>query len=180
MGQGEMVYQGEAENVVSYFSKLGYVCPKYTNPSDFLFMNVANDAANALSTTRHATTSDDPTSTTTARPDALPKLIEAWKQSEELKHLLARMEAQSQITDNVVKSPFKSPFFYQFMILAIRSWKNATRSKFLFIARLFQILFIGFIVSVLFWDVNSKSLASQLQVIHSRYVMCALPHHSLY
>ena len=41
--QGKIVYQGEMKNLVNYFSGMGYKCPEYSNPTDFLFMNVFNN-----------------------------------------------------------------------------------------------------------------------------------------
>lgn len=34
MSKGEMVYCGPAQDMVDYFTKLGYPCDKYTNPLD--------------------------------------------------------------------------------------------------------------------------------------------------
>ena len=42
LNQGKIIYQGEVDNIVKYFDNLGYKCPQYTNPSDFLFMNILN------------------------------------------------------------------------------------------------------------------------------------------
>ena len=35
LSKGEMVYFGQASNMVDYFGKLGYPCPEFTNPCDF-------------------------------------------------------------------------------------------------------------------------------------------------
>ena len=42
LNQGKIIYQGEIDNLVNYFSGIGYKCPQYTNPSDFVFMNILN------------------------------------------------------------------------------------------------------------------------------------------
>lgn len=35
LSQGETVYFGAANQMVPYFGKLGYECPKYSNPCDY-------------------------------------------------------------------------------------------------------------------------------------------------
>ena len=42
LNHGKIIYQGEVNNLVNYFSNLGYKCPEYTNPSDYLFMTILN------------------------------------------------------------------------------------------------------------------------------------------
>ena len=42
LNHGKIVYQGEVNNLVPYFSNIGYKCPEYTNPSDYIFMNILN------------------------------------------------------------------------------------------------------------------------------------------
>ena len=42
LNHGKIVYQGEVNNLVKYFDNIGYKCPEYTNPSDFIFMNILN------------------------------------------------------------------------------------------------------------------------------------------
>lgn len=36
LADGHMVYNGPTKDVVAYFAKLGYKCPKYTNPAEFI------------------------------------------------------------------------------------------------------------------------------------------------
>ena len=36
LADGHMVYNGPSKEVVPYFAKLGYKCPKYTNPAEFI------------------------------------------------------------------------------------------------------------------------------------------------
>jgi ATP-binding cassette subfamily G (WHITE) protein 1 len=42
LNHGKIIYLGEVNNLVDYFSSIGYQCPEYTNPSDFIFMNILN------------------------------------------------------------------------------------------------------------------------------------------
>ena len=43
LSDGKIVYYGPVENSIDYFARLGYPCPKYTNPADFFFMNILSD-----------------------------------------------------------------------------------------------------------------------------------------
>jgi ABC-type multidrug transport system ATPase subunit len=45
LAEGATVYAGPASGLVTYFGKLGYVCPTYTNPADFLFMDVLHSSS---------------------------------------------------------------------------------------------------------------------------------------
>ena len=42
LNHGKIIYIGEVNNLVNYFSSIGYQCPEYTNPSDYIFMNIYN------------------------------------------------------------------------------------------------------------------------------------------
>ena len=42
LNHGKIIYLGEVNNLVNYFSSIGYHCPEYTNPSDYIFMNILN------------------------------------------------------------------------------------------------------------------------------------------
>jgi ABC-type multidrug transport system ATPase subunit len=43
LSEGRVIYQGEASGAIPYFSKLGFNCPNYSNPADFLFMSILNN-----------------------------------------------------------------------------------------------------------------------------------------
>ena len=38
LSKGEMAYNGQASDMVRYFSELGFPCPEFTNPCDFYGM----------------------------------------------------------------------------------------------------------------------------------------------
>jgi len=44
LADGHMVYNGPTKDVVAYFAKLGYKCPKYTNPAEFIMNLVKADS----------------------------------------------------------------------------------------------------------------------------------------
>ncbi|XP_018563833.1 ATP-binding cassette sub-family G member 1 [Anoplophora glabripennis] len=46
MAQGHCVYQGSTENTVPYLASLGFDCPKYHNPADYLLEVVNGDYGN--------------------------------------------------------------------------------------------------------------------------------------
>ena len=35
LSKGEVVYFGEARDILAYFDELGYVCPSHVNPADY-------------------------------------------------------------------------------------------------------------------------------------------------
>ena len=39
LSKGDMVYYGQADNMVEYFTSLGHPCPQLTNPCDFYGMD---------------------------------------------------------------------------------------------------------------------------------------------
>ena len=43
LAEGSVLYHGEASELVAYLGRLGYECPNYTNPGDFLFMDVLHE-----------------------------------------------------------------------------------------------------------------------------------------
>ncbi|KAG2442858.1 hypothetical protein HXX76_002937 [Chlamydomonas incerta] len=45
LAAGQVIYLGTVPDMVGYFSALGYHCPNYTNPADYLFMEVLNAPA---------------------------------------------------------------------------------------------------------------------------------------
>ncbi|PNH12086.1 ABC transporter G family member 1, partial [Tetrabaena socialis] len=44
LAAGQVIYQGDVTQMVDWFASVGYQCPNYTNPADFLFMEVLNAA----------------------------------------------------------------------------------------------------------------------------------------
>ncbi|KAL7750113.1 hypothetical protein RI367_004628 [Sorochytrium milnesiophthora] len=40
LSHGEMMYFGPASESVAYFARLGYPCPRYSNPADYFFMSI--------------------------------------------------------------------------------------------------------------------------------------------
>lgn len=44
LADGKTLFYGPAPTTVDYFAKIGYKCPTFTNPADYIFMSVLNDA----------------------------------------------------------------------------------------------------------------------------------------
>ncbi|PWA00900.1 hypothetical protein BB558_003037 [Smittium angustum] len=42
LSEGKIVYFDKQKSMVPYFNKIGYQCPMYTNPADFVFTNILN------------------------------------------------------------------------------------------------------------------------------------------
>mmetsp|Transcript_26825 Transcript_26825/g.43807 ORF Transcript_26825/g.43807 Transcript_26825/m.43807 type:complete len:755 (+) Transcript_26825:191-2455(+) len=42
LSEGRIMYMGESEHSMDYFARVGFPCPKYTNPADYFFMKILN------------------------------------------------------------------------------------------------------------------------------------------
>ncbi|KAJ3070649.1 ATP-binding cassette sub- G member 1 [Podochytrium sp. JEL0797] len=136
MANGEIVYAGPANSAIDYFTKIGYNCPDFTNPADFLFMSVLNN---------------EPTPGSTTNNDArINGLLKSWSQSPENGKFQA--ELNSLQTGGIDPSTFKAyaPFGVQFSYLFGRVGKNAVRNPMVVKAKAAQSVIIALIIGLLF------------------------------
>ncbi len=87
LSQGQIMYQGPLKDSVSYFAKLGYECPQYTNPSDFIFMSILNNDENALSPYLVENSNE-------SHAQRIERLLQVWNDSIERKSLQNIVENQ--------------------------------------------------------------------------------------
>jgi ABC-type multidrug transport system ATPase subunit len=80
LSQGQVMYQGSIQSVVSYFARFGYQCPQYTNPSDYIFMNILNE---------------DESLTKNGSDNANLKLLEKWHKTEESYSIMTEIKSAS-------------------------------------------------------------------------------------
>jgi hypothetical protein len=51
LADGHMVYNGSPQKVVAYFAKLGYKCPQYTNPAEYIRMSSSSSSSSSIMAT---------------------------------------------------------------------------------------------------------------------------------
>jgi ATP-binding cassette subfamily G (WHITE) protein 1 len=159
--EGNIIYQGAMIDMIPYFTCLGFECPQYTNPADFLFMEILN---------KSATTFDEK-----EMPDFIKsrftRLIETYNSPNNLMHGASLQLENRFFNDGTAvsmqdtrKSPaFTSTFFQQFSFLFGRAFKNAVRNKLMLRIKFLQTIFIGLFVGLTYYNVPSRDVAAQVQ-----------------
>ncbi|KAJ3117086.1 ATP-binding cassette sub- G member 1 [Phlyctochytrium bullatum] len=140
MADGRVIYSGQADGAIDYFSKLGYECPEYTNPADFLFMSVLNN--------EDSTVPNAPAGPTQA--ERINGLLDAWDASPEAKAIDALAKAPRQGGIIGAAHKIRSLFTTQFKFLFERASKNAFRNPLVVKAKLGQSLVIAIILGILY------------------------------
>lgn len=179
LAEGKVVYYGTVENSIEYFSKLGFQCPQYTNPADYFFMNILSDidetpdvenaaaieAAKASSSKRRETRpiSWMPHGIKENADERIARLIEAWPESPEYKEMLQYVEEEAKRGVNEVAYKGHASYWRQFCFLANRASKNAIRNKSIVLVRLFQSIFIGLILGLVYMDQSQYSPDAQIR-----------------
>jgi ABC-type multidrug transport system permease subunit len=142
--------------MVPYFSKLGYVCPQYTNPADYLFMSILNDAK------KMAEEGEKKGPTSQEQAAKLAELAENWLKS----------DANTQHVDEPLKKPTqggfrtsdvleRAPFTTQFYLLSQRALKNAWRNKLMLKGRFAQTIFLGVLMGLIFLQLGTDQRGIQ-------------------
>lgn len=139
LADGEIVFYGPVDQVIGYFTQLGFDFPKYSNPADFLFMNVLHES--------------DPTT-----------LKEHWHASGLYAQMMSQIEAGSQVTPDLTANlRAKASFWTQFGFLLDRASKNAFRNELIIRVRLIQSVFIGVLAGLVFINATDGTIAAQIQ-----------------
>lgn len=155
LADGKVVYYGPVGDSISYFAERGYPCTQYTNPADYFFMNILSDIDGTTTgpvddkrETRPA--SWVPAGVKEKASERIQRLIGDWPKSEEHTAMVSLLEASRSSGVPALSYKGHASYWTQFWFLANRASKNAIRNKSIVTVRLFQSIFIGVLVGLIF------------------------------
>jgi ABC-type multidrug transport system ATPase subunit len=158
MAAGEIVYCGPANAVVSYFATLGFNCPMYSNPADFIFMDVLNltkqaelAMSQALADSAHEVHSQQ------------MELSKKWSCSPQNHVLLNQCHAATVKPISGISTNFYAGFTTQFAVLMQRAWKNALRNPLLVKAKIGQAMFMAVLLGLIYQGDAMKTHQAGIQ-----------------
>ena len=177
LNHGKIVYQGEVNNIVKYFDSLGYKCPEYTNPSDYIFMNILNqeyyinnnDENNNIivdqSNEQNNSNSNivKPRLTIKEKDDSI---LDGYKTSGMEDNVNKKC---NEINSNVGQfskkmKKFIPSFGVQFKFLIKRHLKNIIRDKRIIKLKMAQTFGLGLIIGLTFYNIpGSDDIETQIQ-----------------
>jgi ABC-type multidrug transport system ATPase subunit/ABC-type multidrug transport system permease subunit len=164
MAEGAVVYNGPAWKATSYFSSLGYPCPRFKNPADHFMkvlfvpektdLNEKGDEENVKQATLK-----------TATPEQVKTLITSWQENQ-TKYIPMERETTADTSEESKHKPAKYNIniFKQFGLLFKRSWNNAVREPALTRARAAQSIGIGLIAGLLWLQLSYNQLSIRNRV----------------
>ncbi|XP_013887735.1 ATP-binding cassette sub-family G member 5 [Austrofundulus limnaeus] len=159
MSQGELVFCGQPEEMVGFFSQCGYECPEYCNPFDTY---VDFTSVDTRSSEREAATFS-----------RMHEITSSYQRSAIYQDMLDKMEQSLQISDKPA-IPFKSKDSpngaAKLEVLIRRTVRNFSRNRMGVLMRLSQNLIYGFFVAFfvmhLDTDVTKGAVQDRIGIIY--------------
>ena len=156
LNHGKIIYQGEVNNLVNYFDNLGYKCPEYTNPSDYLFMTILNplDFQNI---------NDEKNDFSLEKKNKF--FLDSYINSEMEKNINNKCE---QINSNIIELSKKNKKYVpsvglQFKYLLKRHLNNIMRDKAILRTKFGQSIILGLIIGLTFLNIPGRKEKVQVQ-----------------
>ena len=145
LANGRVVYSGDAQASVEYFNALGYVCPEYTNPTDY-FMKLLRigKAGEEKGSLRQIGDGDK----------LVSEMADKWAASEHNKTPV--FDGADSVQDEARYGGYAVGIPRQFTELAKRTVRNISRNKMLFHSRVVSSILLGIIVGGVFFDLSDK------------------------
>eukprot|EP01091_Cochliopodium_minus_P001749 TRINITY_DN1168_c0_g1_i1.p1 TRINITY_DN1168_c0_g1~~TRINITY_DN1168_c0_g1_i1.p1 ORF type:complete len:650 (-),score=150.98 TRINITY_DN1168_c0_g1_i1:60-2009(-) len=149
LANGHQVYYGSTKDVVSYFANLGYQCPQYQNPADYLLNLITSGYKLQLE------------NKTIESAEITKDLIEKYKPNESKIENYGNQGIEKEIKKN------KGSQFYKFGILLERSAKQMIRNPAVLLAKVFQNIFFGLLIGLVYlkMDHNQTSITNRQGVL---------------
>ncbi|PJF17403.1 hypothetical protein PSACC_02790 [Paramicrosporidium saccamoebae] len=210
LSRGRVAYFGPADKTVDYFARNGYQCPQYSNPPDYIFMQVlrefgsiqedddgedehkeeAMDVLAPLSSNREPVQADslseinaagtgqvEATQPARASPAAdeehktaqevcdkrIENMLATWlasPENEELGKYCKDLEVKG-VAYSALRQ--RAPLLTQFKYLFKRAGLNFLRNRMLLGSRLFQSIFLGVIIGLVYLDTNQYPVSVQIR-----------------
>lgn len=185
LAQGNVIFYGEVEDSMEYFSRLGYPVPEHTNPADFYFMQVLRQfeiknleklslrKTSILTTQKEEETcQENSTNGQTDQKSAdelmprklrIDKFIEAWNTSDDRSKMLVHIESTQKVGVTVGALRKMAPFWIQLTFLIKRVSKDAVRNKLILLVQFVKTIFLGVFVGLVFLNSNQYSINVQIR-----------------
>lgn len=149
------MYWGPVDDVVPYFASLGYQCPNYTNPADYVFMSILNTEKQAEMALKDTVNSDKV---------RITELLGKWSNCDLNQKLLAQVEVvPANKGYSKTAGKFHSDFLTQFQYLLGRAGRNALRNKFIIRVKFIQSMFIALLMGLIYLNLPSQTFNQQVQ-----------------
>ena len=154
LNKGKIIYLGEVNNLVNYFSSIGYKCPEYTNPSDYIFMNILNPINFNF---------DNNNLKSVEEKDKY--ILESFTKSGMEKTILDKCNL---INNNKIKlseksHKYKPSLCLQLKFLLKRHLKNLIRNKSILRTKIGQSIGLGLIIGLTFLNIPGSDAKAQVQ-----------------
>ena len=171
LNRGKIVYQGEVKNLVPYFDNIGYKCPEYTNPSDFIFMNILNplDLQNEENNNINIEQFNIQNNTDEIPINYIEKkdkfILDSYKKSGMENNV---KEKCKEINSNTKKLSEKNAKYVpriglQYNFLVKRHFNNIIRDKAILRTKLGQSFILGLIIGLTFLNIPGREENVQIQ-----------------
>eukprot|EP01120_Amphizonella_sp_Union-15-10_P010524 TRINITY_DN4225_c0_g1_i1.p1 TRINITY_DN4225_c0_g1~~TRINITY_DN4225_c0_g1_i1.p1 ORF type:complete len:645 (+),score=104.75 TRINITY_DN4225_c0_g1_i1:69-2003(+) len=153
IGRGRVMYFGPSKEVIPYFKKIGYPCPVYENPADFLLRIVhEEDKPESIDANQNLDEKDIETNFD-AKEDKQVEILNSKYQESELCTRAQVAEPPPPAVDMSTRSS-KAGYFIQFILLFKRYMQNLLREPQAARAGVFQNVVIGLIMGFTFYKLD--------------------------
>ena len=159
LNHGKIVYQGEVNNLVPYFSNIGYKCPEYTNPSDYIFMNILNPVIVDNKANNIQNNFQDNIE------EKNKYILDCYSNSEMEQNVLNKCNLinSNPIILSEKSQKYKPSICLQLKFLLKRHIKNIIRNKAILKTKLGQAFGLGLIVGLTFLNIPGSDAKAQIQ-----------------
>ncbi|KAI9333965.1 P-loop containing nucleoside triphosphate hydrolase protein [Obelidium mucronatum] len=161
LADGRIMYQGPAHDAIDYFRKLGYPCPKTSNPADFFFYHIVNNEDElSLVPLEDSVSAEDIVVKRVegeSNRDRIERLLGLWPGSEACKMIARAIDSpcSAGIADESKRT--MASFGTQIQYLLQRESKNSFRNPLILRQRLVQYTAIGLIIGLIYLKQEGQS-----------------------
>jgi ABC-type multidrug transport system permease subunit len=147
MAKGHAIYHGPLEGAKTFFASIGMPVPPRVNPSEY-YMRILQSPE-----------------------DVLDKMAAAWVSYSQAQEAAATnpsicgppatIHLKNAMLDKLVAERVRSSYMLQLVALSGRSWRNTMRDPMLTVVRVFQTLFFGLLLGLLYINLDTSDASVQ-------------------
>ncbi len=153
--EGRLAYSGPVNQMTNYFAALGYTCPKFMNPADFVATLLIRQPG--ADEEEYSKRIDSVVAHHKEHNNIIP--VEGYQLPGVSPDLFQR-SVQDEVS---ARMKSKAPSFYmQFWLLLTRTWTLYMREPALTWQRLIQYVFIALFIGLLFLQISNSQSGSYL------------------